>query len=182
MQRVQAKVGANDARRDERDLDVRMRGLHFRAQHRGERIEEMLRARVRGANRRKRHAAEQRRDVDDVPLAALLEVRQHRLHAVQRRVNVGAHHSIQILVSQLGRIARDALTGVVHPDIDAPELLQRPIHDALHLRANPDVGDLHVRSSAAARGDILQRGFAARHEHDLMSLRREQLAQRRPNP
>ena len=80
-----------------------MRRLHLRAEVRGQRVEKVLRADVGRAERGERDAAEHRRHVDDVARAALLEVRQHLLHPVERRLHVHAHHVVDVVVGELRR-------------------------------------------------------------------------------
>ena len=67
----------------------------------GQRVERRLRRVVGRAERRERHAAEHRRDVDDLPAAARDEVRRDRLHAVERRLHVHRHHQVELLVGEL---------------------------------------------------------------------------------
>ena len=57
-------------------------------------------------------------------------MRQHFLHPVQRRFHVRRDHLVDVAVGELRGHARDAAAGVVDPDVDAPEPLDRRIDEA----------------------------------------------------
>ena len=103
-------------------------GLQLVAQVGGEGVQEVLGAAVGRAERRQRHPAEHRRHVDDVAAAPRLEVRQHRLDAVERRLHVDPHHLVDVVVGELGRRTGDAAADVVDPDVDVagPRERRRP--------------------------------------------------------
>ena len=102
-------------------------------------------------------------------------MRDDRLHPVQRRLHVDAHHQIELLVRQLEHRLRDAAAGVVDPDVDVSEPLDRAIAQALHVAAVGDVGGNDERDiiagAAAARapGDVVQFGFATRGQNETMT-------------
>jgi hypothetical protein len=141
-----------------------MRLLDLIAEHRGESVEEMLGAAVGGANGRERDPAEHGRDIDDVPLAARLEVREHFLHAVERRLDVDAHHLVNVLVRQLRWRPRDALADVVDPDIDLAETREDELDRAAHLRPHRGVADDRQHVRPAARRNRIERVGAPSHQ------------------
>jgi len=178
---VQPELRTHDSGRHERELNARMRGLHFGPHERGQRVQKVLRATVCGANHREWKPPQHRRHVDDVTVATRLEVRQYLLHSVERRMDVRAHHGLEILVGELGGIARDALAGIVDPHVNAATLRQCLVNGAPHLVAVGDVRDDHVRASVARRRHFVQRRSSPRHEHDGHLLPRESLGCGRAN-
>src|SRR4030095_15398857 len=99
------------------------------------------------------NAAEHRRDVDDVPAAALLEMRQDLLCAVPHGLDVDAPHLVDVVVGEWRRNARDPSAGVVDPDIDVAEPADRLTDDALNVLPTPDVGHDDERALPALLGD-----------------------------
>lgn len=170
MERVGPELGPDDAGMHDADDDAGMRGAQLHAEVRAEGVQGMLRRRVRRADRRERDAPEHRGDVDDLPLAALAEVREHGLHPVERRLHVDAHHGVEVLVRELGDGARDASARVVHEHVDAPEALEGLGDDALEVGALRDVGDDDEGVRSEPLRDLLEQGPPAGDEDDAGAL------------
>ncbi len=87
------------------------------------------------------NATELRRKIDHVAGAALLEMGQDLLDAVEHRLYVHANHLVDVFIGELRRLPRDALAGVVDPHVDVAEPLDRGVHHPADVIANRDVGD-----------------------------------------
>ena len=156
-----------------------MRAREVDARVGGERVQRRLRRVVGRPERRERHAAENRRDVDDLAAAARDEMRRDRLHAVQRRLHVHGHHQVELLVGELEHRPGDAAAGVVDPDVDVAERLDRAIAQALDVAPPRDVGRHRDRAPAGTAGDLLQLALAPRGQRDPMSRGAELHGERR---
>lgn len=96
-------------------------------------------------------------------------------------MDVRAHDRVEVLVGERGGIARDALAGIVDPDIDAATGRQRLVNGAPHLVAVGDVRDDDERASVAPRRHFGQRRSPPRHEYDRHLGPRESLGRGRAN-
>src|SRR5436190_4196828 len=152
-----------------------MRLLHLGAERRRERVEVVLGAAIRRADDRERNPAQHRGHVDDVPGAALLEVRQHLLHPVERRLHVDLHHLVDVLVRELRRHPRDAAPDVVDPDVDAPVAADRRVDHAAHVGTHGRVRRERERARTAALRDRPERVGVPRDQRDRSALARQEL-------
>ena len=109
-------------------------------------------------------------------------MRQHRLHAVQRRLGVDLHHLVEVVIGQLRDEARDAPPGVVDPDVHVAEARQQGRERALNLLAPGDVRGERKRFRAAARGDLAQLLLAPREQRHSRTPAGHQLGERRTYP
>ena len=169
VDRVLAEVGGHHPRHHQGHVDARVGRREIHPEVGGQAVQRRLRRAVGGSNRGHRHAAEERRHVDDLSGAARPEMRQHRLHAVERRLHVDGDHLIELLVSHLFHLARHAAPGVVDPHVDRSELLERFVAQPLDGRARRDVGDHGQGVRAKTGGEPLELVLPPRREHDLVS-------------
>jgi hypothetical protein len=102
-------------------------------------------------------------------------VRRHHLHAVERRLHVVADHRVDVVVGDLEQGAADASTHVVDPNVDATELRDCLVEDALHVVALRHVGDDGVGLVPTALGHFAEGAGAARGQHDRCATSRELL-------
>ena len=181
-ERVVAEVGLDDAGQHRDHANARKRLLQLDSQRLAERVHRRLARAVGGANRRERHPPEHRRHVGDRPLAARLQMRQHRLHAVEHRLDVVAHHGVEVLVADDGQRARDAAAGVVDPRVDVPGLGEGAVAQPLDLRAHRHVGRHGEGAAADAPDERLQLVRRARRRDDPPAAPRDLGRQRRADP
>src|SRR5262249_4980937 len=125
--------------------------LQIHPQIRREYVERGLRCTVGRAVRGGWHAAQERRDVDYVPVAARLEVRNDRLHAVHRRLRINEEHFIQVGVRKLEDLPRDSTPGIVDPHVDATAQRQSLVAQPNEIFALRDVG-AHISRSITTAG------------------------------
>ncbi len=137
---------------------------------------------VGGPEHRERHASEHRRHVDHLPASARLEVRQHLLHTVERRLHVDPHHLVEVIVGQFRRHAGDPLPDVVHPHVNVAEAFDRLLESAAHVGTDRHVGDDRQRVCSAARCHLVQRVGPTGNQCERCPVAREPLCQSRPYP
>ena len=166
-ERVEPELRRDDARQDERDVDAGMGRAQLDAERRGQQVHRALDRAVGGPHGSERRARQAARDVDDLAGVPRLEVRQDGLDAVDDALHVVAPHRVEVVVDEVGDRARDAATGVVDPDVDAPEALDRRPGEALDVAPLRHVGDDRERAVADRLGDRVELRLAARREDDL---------------
>ena len=104
---------------------------------------------------------------------------QHLLHAIERRLHVGAHHVVDVIVGQFRWHAGDALPYVVDPHVDPPKPGQHLAHYAADVGAERGVSDdRHGVGPAALRHSIECPGVPC-HESHAGTTAGKLLAQRR---
>ncbi len=118
---VAGDVGLDAAGVHAGDLDRPVAEHHLLTQRLGEPAHGELRG-VVGALRRHREQSEDARDVDDVTVAGLDEMRQERLGAVDDAPEVDVHDPVEVLERHLLDGAGEGDAGVVEDEIDRAEV------------------------------------------------------------
>ena len=181
--RLHRTAGVVGAVLEERRVDGRRHDGHhvdpgadeLLAQRLAEADDRELRRRVRRVVRH-RHLAEHRGDVDQHAVALCAEMWQRRPGAVHAAEEVRVHDAAEDLRRDVLERPEHANTGVVHPDVDVPEAIERAACQHPHRALLAHVGR-HGERLAAARAAVLddagQRRLAPRAHHDRRTLARE---------
>jgi hypothetical protein len=102
-----------------------------------------------------------------------LEIRDDRLDAVQHRADVDRHHLVDVLVGQFQHRPHDAAAGVVDPDVNAAECVERLVADPSDVSAARNVGDDDANRHSERLSDLRHRVRVARGEHETVAAPRQ---------
>src|SRR5262249_14246340 len=113
--------------------------------------------------------------------AALHEVANGYLHAVECRLDVHRDHLVDVVVAQIDDRTRNAASGVVDPDVERFELGERGITQRLDVGTTCDVHGYNERTGSAAPlgfgGYRPQLGFASGRKHETIAIGGESVRQ-----
>src|SRR5690242_3989045 len=84
-------------------------------------------------------------DIDNGPLAALLQMRQASLYAMKGAVQRDIHDLAPFGIAHLSEWLFTPQRRVVDENVNTAELLDRCLHHRLHLRGIGHVSDMHER-------------------------------------
>ena len=90
---------------------------------------------------------------------------EHGLHPVECRLHVVPHGGIELIVGQFRHQLADPASGVVHPDVDVSERINRPVAQPLDLRAAGHIRRHRQRLRTRPRRHLVQLALPASREH-----------------